>query len=75
VPTTIDIQKGFADGGTYGMPVSTTSGALFHNKDLFDKFGVPYPKDGMTWDVLYELAKKMTRNEGGVQYKGFTFSF
>ncbi|CAG7595989.1 hypothetical protein PAESOLCIP111_00064 [Paenibacillus solanacearum] len=74
-PSTIEIQKGFANGGIYGMPVSTTSGALFYNKDLFDKFGVPYPKDGMTWDELYELARKMTRNEGGVQYKGLTMSF
>ncbi|WP_028548494.1 ABC transporter substrate-binding protein [Paenibacillus sp. UNC451MF] len=74
-PTSVEIQRGFADGGIYGMPVSTTSGALFYNKDLFDKFGVPYPKDGMTWDEVYELAKKMTRTEGGIKYKGLAMSF
>jgi multiple sugar transport system substrate-binding protein len=42
-----------------------------YNKDLFDKFGVPYPKDGMTWDETYELAKTMTRKEGETQYRGF----
>jgi multiple sugar transport system substrate-binding protein len=69
-PSTIQIQNQLANGGIYGLPVSTTSAALFYNKDLFDKFAVAYPKDGMTWDDVYELAKKMTREQDGVQYKG-----
>ncbi|UQZ82636.1 Bacterial extracellular solute-binding protein [Paenibacillus konkukensis] len=73
-PSTIDIQRQLADGGIYGLPVSTTSGALFYNKSLFDKFGVPYPTDGMTWDEAYDLAKTMTRSENGQQYKGMTMS-
>ncbi|WP_176706157.1 ABC transporter substrate-binding protein [Paenibacillus hemerocallicola] len=44
---------------------------LFYNKDIFDKFGVPYPKNHMTWDSLYDVAAKLTRNDGGVQYRGF----
>ncbi|RKN70114.1 ABC transporter substrate-binding protein [Paenibacillus ginsengarvi] len=55
----------------YGIPNATVSVALFYNKDLFDKFGVAYPKDGMTWDDIYDIAKKMTRQDGGVQYMGF----
>jgi multiple sugar transport system substrate-binding protein len=43
---------------------------MYYNKDLFDKFGVPYPKDDMYWDEVIELAKKMTRKDGGVQYRG-----
>ena len=46
---------------------------LYYNKDLFDKFAVPYPKDGMTWDELYDLAKRMTRMDNGVQYRGIDF--
>jgi multiple sugar transport system substrate-binding protein len=74
-PSTIEIQRQYANGGIYGLPVSTTSAALFYNKDLFDRFGVPYPKDGLTWDELYELAKKMTRSDSGVAYKGLTMAF
>jgi multiple sugar transport system substrate-binding protein len=74
-PTSVEIQRQIANGGMYGLPVSTSSGALFYNRDLFDKFGVSYPKDGMTWDDLYELAKKMTRKENGIQYKGLTMAF
>jgi multiple sugar transport system substrate-binding protein len=44
--------------------------ALFYNKELFDKFQVPYPKDGMTWDEVYSTAQKLSRTEGGVEYVG-----
>jgi len=73
-PTAVDIQKLIANGGIYGLPVYNNTMTMFYNKDLFDKFGVAYPKDGMTWDDLYDLAKKMARTEGGVQYQGFTLS-
>ncbi|WP_028549117.1 ABC transporter substrate-binding protein [Paenibacillus sp. UNC451MF] len=61
------------DGALYGLPMpSSQVQVLFYNKALFDKFGVPYPKDGMTWDDTYELAKKMTRTDGGEVYRGFS---
>ncbi|GAA3399530.1 ABC transporter substrate-binding protein [Paenibacillus hodogayensis] len=74
-PVTVDIQKQIANGGIYGLPVFTTTLALYYNKDLFDKFGVAYPKDGMTWEDTYELARKMSRMDGSVQYKGLSVSF
>ncbi|MDF2719143.1 MAG: transporter substrate-binding protein, partial [Paenibacillus sp.] len=43
----------------------------YYNKSIFDKFGVAYPKDGMTWEQVLDTAKKVTRNEGGIQYRGF----
>jgi multiple sugar transport system substrate-binding protein len=74
-PTTIEIQRKLANGGIYGLPTWTRSMLIYYNKDLFDKFGVPYPKEGITWDELYDLARKMTRSEGGVNYKGLTMAF
>lgn len=73
-PSTVDLMKKIANGGMYGLPVTNTVSVLSYNKDLFDKFGVSYPKDGITWDETYELAKRMTRNEGGVQYRGLVAS-
>ncbi|RKN84486.1 ABC transporter substrate-binding protein [Paenibacillus ginsengarvi] len=58
-------------GKIAGLPSHVNSLALFYNKDLFDKFGVPYLTDGMTWDQVYEVAKKITRLEGGTVYRGF----
>lgn len=46
---------------------------LYYNKDIFDKFGVPYPKNGMSWDELYDLAKRITRTDNGVAYRGLDF--
>ncbi|MDB5085037.1 MAG: family 1 extracellular solute-binding protein, partial [Bacilli bacterium] len=54
----------------YAMPYYTFQLVLFYNKDIFDKFGVKYPTDGMTWDQVYNLAKQVTKNDGGVQYRG-----
>ncbi|MEF3313484.1 extracellular solute-binding protein [Paenibacillus sp. GYB004] len=56
------------------MPYELNNNVLWYNKNIFDKFGVSYPTDGMTWDETYELAKKVTRMDNGVQYKGFQFS-
>ncbi|MDD9269159.1 ABC transporter substrate-binding protein [Paenibacillus sp. GCM10023248] len=60
------------EGKIYGLPFFNNDFALFYNKDIFDKFGVDYPKDGMTYDEIYEMAKKLTRVEGDITYKGFS---
>lgn len=73
-PSAVELQKGFANNGMYGLPVFTNTLGLFYNKNLFDKFGVEYPKDGMNWDQLKELAKRLSRTEGGVTYKGLVMS-
>ncbi|MDF2726205.1 MAG: transporter substrate-binding protein [Paenibacillus sp.] len=53
-----------------GMPFSATWYTTFYNRDIFDKFAVAYPKEMMTWDEAIDLAKKLTRVDGGVQYIG-----
>ncbi|MEF3311902.1 extracellular solute-binding protein [Paenibacillus sp. GYB004] len=73
-PSAVELQKGFANNGMYGLPVFTNTLGLFYNKNLFDKFGVEYPKDGLNWDQLKDLAKRLSRTEGGVSYKGLVMS-
>lgn len=58
-------------GKVYFLPVQADIPLLYYNKTLFDKFGVPYPKDGMTWEEMYDISKRMTRNDGGVKYSGY----
>ncbi|CAG7625246.1 ABC transporter substrate-binding protein [Paenibacillus allorhizosphaerae] len=73
-PVVLDtVRKASSDGKLSGLPISGNVVMMYYNKDTFDRFGVPYPKDGMTWDETYELAKKMTKTDGGVQYRGFHF--
>lgn len=54
----------------YAIPFSLNFLAMFYNKDLFDRFGVTYPKEGMTWDEVINLSKSFNRTAEGVQYRG-----
>lgn len=67
------IKQHSAKGELLSIPVTKDSNVLYFNKDIFDKFGVAYPKDFMTWDETYELAKKLVREDGGTKYRGFDF--
>jgi multiple sugar transport system substrate-binding protein len=53
-----------------GLPWTISFNATYYNKDIFDKFGVGYPKDGLTWDEMKDLAVKLTRKDGDIQYRG-----
>ncbi|MDF2720805.1 MAG: extracellular solute-binding protein family 1 [Paenibacillus sp.] len=74
-PGMADVVRSYSENGEFIlMPFYTSSAVLYYNKGIFDKFAVSYPKDGMTWDDLYEVAKRVTRLDNGIQYFGFTFN-
>jgi ABC-type glycerol-3-phosphate transport system substrate-binding protein len=54
----------------YALPFGVNFNALYYNKDIFDKFGVPYPKDGLTWNDAADIAKKVTKTDAGTAYFG-----
>ncbi|MDF2661273.1 MAG: extracellular solute-binding protein family 1, partial [Paenibacillus sp.] len=70
-PVTIEGFRNDADGKILALPIFTDSMVTYYNKDLFDKFGVQYPSNGMTWDSFNEMAKKLSRMEGDTQYFGY----
>ncbi|MEF3304560.1 ABC transporter substrate-binding protein [Paenibacillus sp. GYB003] len=58
-------------GAILAIPFNINQHVMYYNKDIFDKFGVPYPTDKqMTWDEAVELGAKLTRTAGGVHYVG-----
>jgi multiple sugar transport system substrate-binding protein len=61
-----------ASGGSFHSAIPIVGGfsALYYNKDLFNKFGVDYPKDGMSWKQVIELSKKVARTDGSTTYYG-----
>ncbi|WP_028552315.1 ABC transporter substrate-binding protein [Paenibacillus sp. UNC451MF] len=70
-PRAIETIRSYSSQGELiAMPFAMNLGALFYNKDIFDKFGVPYPKDGMDWEETLELARKVARVDDGKQYRG-----
>ncbi|WP_248930600.1 ABC transporter substrate-binding protein [Paenibacillus hamazuiensis] len=73
-PVALGAIKALSDKGElYGIPYNQQFNALYYNKDIFDKFGVPYPKDGMTWEDAIELGKQVSRQENGIQYRGLAY--
>ncbi|MDF2715158.1 MAG: extracellular solute-binding protein family 1 [Paenibacillus sp.] len=70
-PASLQIMRQMNGGKLNALPINLLYLVLVYNKDIFDKFGEPYPRDGMTWEEAVQIAKKLTRNDAGVQYMGF----
>lgn len=49
----------------YALPWGYVPFILFYNKGLFDRFGVPYPDDGWTWDDYRRAARALTHDLDG----------
>jgi multiple sugar transport system substrate-binding protein len=73
-PSTIDSMKQMFGGKLPALPVSNNTLVLFYNKEIFERFGVPFPKDGMTWENTLQLARQISRVEDGKSYVGFSLS-
>ncbi|MCC2684793.1 MAG: family 1 extracellular solute-binding protein [Paenibacillaceae bacterium] len=67
----IDEIKAYSDAGqTYALPFSLNFGVIYYNKSIFDKAGLSYPKDGMTWKDLFEMAKAVAAKDPSVKALG-----
>ncbi|MBH5317418.1 extracellular solute-binding protein [Paenibacillus sp. GSMTC-2017] len=65
-----EVTKGKGDQ-IFALPFNVNQHILYYNKEIFDKFGVPYPTEKqLTWDEALELGKQLTRTESGVNYVG-----
>lgn len=53
------VKKDVSRGGIIGLPLSFDTMAVYYNKDLLDKAGVPEPPK--TWEEFQAAVKKITR--------------
>lgn len=74
VPSVIEGIKSVGQGKLYALAPMFYSQVLLYNKKLFDDAGVEYPRDGMTWDEMFDLARRVSRGEGENRVYGFSFS-
>jgi multiple sugar transport system substrate-binding protein len=67
------IVEGFETykGNYYGMSMEVSPRMIYYNKDIFDKYDVPYPEAGWTWDEFKDTVKKLTQGEGDDQTYGY----
>ncbi len=58
------------DGNLYGIPFRSDFWIIYYNKALFDKAGVAYPTNDMTFAQYDALARKMTSGMGANKVYG-----
>lgn len=64
------------NGRIYGFPANVSADALWFNKDIFDREGIPYPNGKpWTWQQFLPLAQRLTVRDGQGHVKRFGFSF
>ena len=61
------------EGRAYGHPTNAATDALWFNKQLFRKYGVPYPRGDWTWDQFIEVARRLTVKDAAGRYACFGF--
>jgi multiple sugar transport system substrate-binding protein len=74
VDTVINGIKDQGNGNLYALTPTFMPSALYYNKKLFSKAGVPVPTDGMNWDQVFDLAKRMKLGSGKDMTFGFSFN-
>ncbi|XEC95897.1 ABC transporter substrate-binding protein [Paenibacillus tarimensis] len=54
----LQLLRDAGGGKLYGLSPTFNTDALFYNKDLFAKYGIPEPTDFMTWEEVLQLAAR-----------------
>ena len=49
-------------GKLYAVPRDVSNLAIYYNKDIFDRYNVPYPNDNWDFDDFLNTAKNLTRD-------------
>ncbi len=59
-------DKGEFEDRQYLYPCNVANIYIVYNKNIFDKYGVPYPPEDITWQEYLEIGRKLTvyENEG-----------
>ncbi|MWC31300.1 ABC transporter substrate-binding protein [Paenibacillus sp. MMS18-CY102] len=58
IPAVIDELRSAGGGSINGLTPYLSTQALYYNKKLFDRYGIPYPKDNMTMEQFLKLAER-----------------
>ena len=59
------LEAGKIDDRQYALPYETVPTLIFVNKTLLEKEGIPVPDADWSWDDLYRICKKVTKDLDG----------
>lgn len=72
LPGVLEQLRDKGGGALYGMSPTFSAQAMYYNKDLFDKYGVQHPRDKMSWDETFQLARRFpTTGDANQRIYGF----
>jgi len=54
-----------AKGHIYGLPLDIVGWAIYYNRGIFDKAGLPYPDRSWTWETFVDVARNLTQDLDG----------
>ncbi|RRJ67383.1 extracellular solute-binding protein [Paenibacillus oralis] len=57
-PAILEILKEKGGGKLYGLSPTFYGSALYYNADLFAKYGIEVPHDGMSWQEILDTARR-----------------
>ncbi|RKP47863.1 extracellular solute-binding protein [Cohnella endophytica] len=71
----LDKVRNNEEGKLYGLSPFFYSSAVYYNKTLFQRYGVPLPDQDMTWDEILRLAGLFVDRPGGENdVRGFSMT-
>lgn len=71
-PVVPELLKDNHDGLLYGVSATLQSTALFYNAALFKKYNIPLPQPDMTWEDVYQLARRFPTGGGTERIYGYS---
>ncbi|MBP1990583.1 ABC transporter substrate-binding protein [Paenibacillus eucommiae] len=57
-PNALDYLKARGNGRLFGLSPTFNSKVLYYNKDLFQKYSIDFPRNGMSWEEVMQLAAR-----------------
>ncbi|WP_426449760.1 extracellular solute-binding protein [Paenibacillus sp. S-38] len=63
--------RSLGGGGLYGIAPEYEQLALYYNSSLFEQYGIPLPRDGMTWGTLLETASRFAKARGTAEERTY----
>jgi len=73
-PAILSLLRSKSDDKLYGLSPIFSSLGLYYNIDLFNQYNIELPRDSMSWDEVFELAKRFS-SDGDPDSRVYGFSF
>ncbi|WP_284642085.1 extracellular solute-binding protein [Paenibacillus silviterrae] len=75
LPASVQLLRSKGKGQLYGLAPQFSNSVLYYNKELFDRYGIPYPNEKTTWEDFYRVAARFGGKQEEPKVYGYHFPF